>query len=428
MRGPSFSLGSSELAQGWKVIAVAALGGGFGVSPVPFYTIGVFTKPLGADLGWSRAEVQMNLTFITLGVLLGSPIIGWVTDRFGVKRAILFSTAAFAVGLAALGLATQNLATFYAISFLIGLLSVGTTSITWSRVIFDRFRKQQGFALGLTLMGSGLTATCAPAYATWLVSLSGWRLAYVGLAILPGLIALPLATALLWSTPTKSAAAAGQPADTARGALPSQAFRSPKFWVIGGGFFLVILGTGGLSPHIVPMLTDGGYSPQAAAGMMGSLGLAVLAGRFVTGYLLDRVWVPALAAVELSLPALSCLVLSRGVGHPWLTAAAVFVVGFASGAEFDLIPYCAARYFGMRRFGTIYAAIYTMTSSAAGLGPPLYGWAFDKTGSYTLILEITAGCFAAGAAVLLLLGPYPSAYRESNEPELCTQPPSPLTG
>jgi MFS family permease len=159
--------------------------------------------------------------------------------------------------------------------------------------------------------------------------------------------------------------------------------------------------------------------------MMGSLGVAVLAGRFITGYLLDRVWVPALAAVELSLPAISCLVLSRGVSHGWLTAAAVFVVGFASGAEFDLIPYCAARYFGMRRFGTIYAAIYTITSSAAGLAPPLFGWAFDKTGSYTLILEATAGCFVAGATVLLLLGPYPGAY---NDPRLHTQPPASLAG
>src|SRR6185503_10726987 len=89
---------------------------------------------------------------------------------------------------------------------------------------------------------------------------------------------------------------------------------------------------------------------------------------------------------------------------------AVILVGFAAGAEFDLVAYLSARYFGMRHFGVIYGVLYAMFVSASGLAPGLFGRVFDATGSYALALHVAAATFIAGALLVLTLGRYPTEF------------------
>ncbi|NJO12366.1 MAG: MFS transporter [Gammaproteobacteria bacterium] len=72
------------------------------------------------------------------------------------------------------------------------ILGAGTTPITWTRAIAAGFDRQRGIALGLTLTGTGICAMLSPIYAVWLVEHFGWRGAYVGLGLLPLLLAGPL--------------------------------------------------------------------------------------------------------------------------------------------------------------------------------------------------------------------------------------------
>ena len=71
------------------------------------------------------------------------------------------------------------------------------------------------------------------------------------------------------------------------------------------------------------------------------------------------------------------------------------LIGFAAGAELDLMSFLAARYFGMRNYGTLYALLYAALAVCSGTAPALFALVQDRSGSY-------AGAFA-GAAVLLLL-------------------------
>jgi MFS family permease len=96
--------------------------------------------------------------------------------------------------------------------------------------------------------------------------------------------------------------------------------------------------------------------------------------------------------------------------HSMTMAVAVFsafLLGFAAGAETDLIAYLAGRYFGMANYGQIYGVLYMAFGIAAALSPTAYGWVRDTTGSYDPILFAAAGMFVVGALLLLLLGPYP---------------------
>jgi len=57
---------------------------------------------------------------------------------------------------------------------------------------------------------------------------------------------------------------------------------------------------------------------------------------------------------------------------------ATVLIGFAAGAEFDIIAYLASRYFGLKNYSKIYSFLYASFSIGAAMGPPLFGLAFDS--------------------------------------------------
>ena len=86
---------------------------------------------------------------------------------------------------------------------------------------------------------------------------------------------------------------------------------------------------------------------------------------------------------------------------------AAFLLGFAAGAESDLIAFLAARYFGMAYFGRIYGMLYMPFGLFSAISPLVYGIVRDRTGSYDPVLTVAAGMFVVGGALLLAMGRYP---------------------
>jgi MFS family permease len=341
-----------------------------------------------------------------MGALIGSPVVGALIDKYSVRRVTIASTAGLAVGLACLGLFTNSLIQFYAFGMLAGTVGAGTTSVTWSRAVIAWFQEKRGFALGLALTGSGLCAALAPIYATWLLESYGWRAAYVGLALLPALLGLPVAFLFL-RMPAVTVAAAGVVPVEHSGLTLRQAVRGYSFWGIGLGLFLAGFGTSGIVPHLIPLLTDRGLTPMDAARIAGSLGLAVMTGRVVAGFLIDRLWAPGVAAVALGLPAVASIVLAGEQSSTLVTTLAAMTVGFAGGAEFDLLAFLTAKYLGLKRYGVIYGCMYALFVTASGIAPVVFGMVFDAQGTYVTVLYIGAACFIGSSAMMLTLGRYP---------------------
>jgi cyanate permease len=85
----------------------------------------------------------------------------------------------------------------------------------------------------------------------------------------------------------------------------------------------------------------------------------------------------------------------------------VLLVGAAIGVEIDLTAYMVARYLGVKHYGLLYGILYSIVALGAGVGPALFGRAFDRTGSYSEVLEAAAIAVILSAGVLLTLGRYP---------------------
>lgn len=429
-----------EFSRGWKALVASFLGTAFGASPLPFNTIGFFIDPLQKEFGWSRTEISLGITIYGLLAALLAPVFGRMADRYGVRPVALGSLAAFGLVFGSFALIPGSLAWFYFVWVLVGLVGIGSTPVTWTRAINLWFYRHRGLALGLTLMGTSLSAVLLPMITVALLDWQGWRAAYAVLALLPLAVALPIGL-LLFREPRPEERppelrVAASPAGATAGASPiaanalpgmtfAEARRTRGFWLLWVSILLVSFAYGGSLVHLPSMLGAQGFTRADTASVMAVFGLSIAAGRLITGLLLDRFWAPYVTLPILSLPALACWLLATD--HSMTMAVAVFsafLLGFAAGAETDLIAYLAGRYFGMANYGQIYGVLYMAFGIAAALSPTAYGWVRDTTGSYDAILAAAAVMFVVGACLLLLLGPYPDFAARAAAQEGATSAPS----
>ncbi len=394
----------SEFGRGWKVLIACVVGAGCGLSSVSFYTHGVFVVPITADTGWSRSDVQFGVSIMILMAIFTAPLVGLLIDRFGARRVALTSIPLYGLTLASLSLATDALWTYYLGWACMSILAAGTLPIAWTRVAIGWFDRHRGIALGLTLAGTGIAATLGPSYATYLIEAFGWRKAYALLAISISLIAIPIVGLLL-----REPQAAENETNPLRaeGLSLGQALRGYRFWVMSVGLLLAASGISGLITNSVSMLIDGGLQAASAAGYAGLIGVSVISGRLIAGYLLDRFWAPAIAAIFLAAPAISAVLFGNLGAGDWQISTAMIVLGLAAGAELDLMAFLVSRYFGLRHYGALYGALYVAFSIGAGLAPFTFSKAFDYFGDYSSILNIIVGTSLLGGALMLSLGRYP---------------------
>jgi predicted MFS family arabinose efflux permease len=401
-----------EFARGWPVVLSSMLGIGLGLSPVPFYTLGIFAPHLHEAFGWSFAEIFGALTMTTAAVVLFSPLVGLLVERFGVRPIALISVLLFGLSFTGFYFSNGSLVLYYANWALVATLGAGTLPITWTRAVNNWFDKEKGLALGLCLVGTGLFGIIGTRLTNWLVDSYGWREAFLALGALPLLIALPVGYFGFRDVgDRKETSVQRRASDAARraatpGLTAGQAFANWRFWVIALAFVPVAFSVGGIIPNMLNILQLEKFSKPEVVSLASLIGWAVIFGRVVGGFLVDRFWAPGVAVVLLGIPAGAYWMLAHGHAGYTLTAVYVFLVGIAAGIEYDLMAFLIARYLGMKSYGVIYGAIYSFFAFGAGVGPPVYGWMYDHYKSYTLPLSASSGLIIVGALSLLLLGRY----------------------
>ncbi len=128
------------------------------------------------------------------------------------------------------------------------------------------------------------------------------------------------------------------------------------------------------------------------------LGASTLAGRLLTGWLLDRWHAGWVSAILFGCGAMGLAGLALGTRDA-LAFVSVALIGAGMGAEADVMPYVISRHFGMESFSELYGFSFTAFALAGALGPLIMGRAFDLAGSYQPVL----GGLAAAAFMAALL-------------------------
>lgn len=387
---------SPEWRVGWPIVIGAALGLGTGHSLYNFVS-SLFVLPLSTEFGWTRGEIATATATGLVGAF-AAPLIGRFADRYGVRPVITLSIIGLALAYSLLASMQGDLTTFYIGIAALGIAGLGTTGITYTRVIVGWFERSRGFALGVSLTGVSLFAALVPPLLSALIGAEGWRAGYLLLGGMALLIGLPAMLALVRERPLIQPKVRGSTPTPWRAILSS-----PPFWLLLVGMIAINVPGNGMLGQLQPLLTDRGLGMQQAALMLTVYAVSVLIGRLVLGYLLDRVSAALVAAISVMLPALGAAALI-GDSTTILTASiAVALLGLSQGVEMDLTAFFIARFFGMRHYSMLFAAIISGLVLANAVGALMFGRIYDATGSYDMALTIGTGLFVIGGACILAL-------------------------
>jgi MFS family permease len=412
--------GYAEFRKGWPVVLSALLGIGLGLSPLPFYTIGLLAPELSRAFGWSFAQILIAVPITTVGAIFGGPLVGLLVDRVGVRIVTLASVPLFGLAFMGFALSDGSLTLYYINWALVAMVGAGTLPITWTRAVNNWFDVRKGLALGLCLMGTGIFGYLVKPFTAWVIDLDGWRAAYVALGALPIFISWPVAFLCFHDV----AEARGTRAERNRfeadrqamtpGLTLREALKTWRFWLLAGALLPISFAVGGPIPNVENILKLSGFARPDIVTIASLIGLSVVVGRTVGGWLLDRLWAPGVALVLLSGPIAAYWVLSGGSFSYNTAALSIFLMGFGAGVEYDLIAFIVARYFGMKNYSAVYGALYSFFAAGAGTGPVVFGRYFDVTHSYATPLALASGLMLLGSLMLLALG----KYRKFDEPKV----------
>lgn len=398
----------SEFRRGWKSLTSGVVGVATGASPLPFNALPIVIGPINMAMGWSFLQISIGITIYGIVGACLAPAVGALADRIGVRPVAMTSLFAFSLAFGLLYFTPDNLAVFYAIWALVGIAGIGSTPVTWSRAINMWFYEHRGLALGILLLGTSIAGLIVPQIANAVLGLADWRTVFLVLAALPLFVGLPTAF-FMFREPTAEERPAAM--NTASGRLPGltlgKTFTGYRFWVLFLSIVLIALAYGGAHIHMVQIVQLHGFSPDRAAIAMSVVASGIFSGRLIVGLLFDRYWAPGISFPVLLLPVAACwLLLGTGTASAPIFLAA-FLLGFAAGAESDMIAYLASRYFGMMSYGKIYGFLYAPFGIFSSISPVIYGYVRDTTGSYDMMLIVAMVLFTFGGAVLLALGKYP---------------------
>ncbi len=408
----------APMPRGTRGLTFAVMAGlATGTTAISSFAVSIFQAPVTKAFGWGQTEYSWVLTIATLVLVVIGPIAGHVFDRRGVRPFTLVSTLVLGLALISLRWLTGSIWQFYLTFAAMQLLGVGTSSIAYSRVVARWFRARRGQAFGTALAGVGIGGAVISALSQFLIAHVGWRNAYAGLGLFLICVTLPIVAVWLRDTPEavglgtdgealNTAIVAADRAAQLTGYTAAQSRRTPRFWQMLGAFFVMALGTGGVMLQLVPILRSHGISPEQAAGIQGSLGLALIVGRAFAGFLMDRIFAPFVAATVVLIPMVGTVMLATGATG-WQATIAAMSLGLSAGAEVDVIAYLITRYFGTRAYSENYGWLYAAWALGAGGAPVLSAASMDHFGSYAPALWLYVGSFALSSLLLVRLGPYP---------------------
>ncbi|MCC5868047.1 MAG: MFS transporter [Gammaproteobacteria bacterium] len=383
---------------GW-LLAVCTLGLACGIAGIPLYSFGYFIVPLMEEYALSRTQVSVWTTVFTIGIIVAAPIVGQLVDRLGARFVASVSFVGLVVAYAIAGLAPWGSYTLYASALMIAVLGCGTLPITFTKVITSVFQKKRGIALGIALCGVLLGVTIASYAVPAALERGGLKSAYFTLAAISAM-ALPFVVLGLNHQGGVARGVGGYRAQS--GLTLEEAFHRPVFWLLALSFFSFCIASTGIVVHLVPAMGERGIPASETSILFAVLSAGSVIGRLGIGYTVDRVFAPRVLFGVFAVTAAACLLfLSSSFA---LVVLGVAVLGFAIGAEVDLIAFLSAGYFGLQHYGKIYGVLYTVFALGSAVGPPGVAMIRDLTGSYLFPFVLCSISMAVASSIFLLIG------------------------
>lgn len=334
---------------------------------------------------------------VTLASALALAGLGGLIDRWPASRVVSLAAGLLAAGAAGLALAPNLLALAPSL-FLLRLAGQELMLQTAYTLMGRWFSAERGRAVSLAALGLNAGQACLPLGFVAVAALLGWRGAWLGIAVLLVLVALPLARHLVRRERVPEIVGRAGPA---QGATRAQALADP--WLY--GLLAAMLPPSFISNtiffHQVHLAESRGWPPEAWAAAFPPYAVAAFLCLLLAGRLVDRCSALALLPLYLVPFGLACLILG-GVSAPWAAFAFMLLYGVTDGISLTLFGALWPEVYGTRHLGAIRGAIVAIMVLGTALGPFLSGLLIDAGVPFAAIVT-GMGIYCLGISGALCL-------------------------
>ena len=364
---------------GWAMVLVVFTLSGLAFGSMA--SISVFLKPVSLEFGWSRGQTSFAYTIASFASAAFGVIWGQVADKYGTKWFGLAGAISMSLTLLALS-SLDSIYQFYLLYFLFGALgSALLFSPLYANVGFW-FRENPGLALGIAASGGAVGQAFIPHLSGILILSYGWQSAYIYLALIYISISLPISL-LIKESPWRVDARSDAISEERHFPLSEKAVVA---WISFAVIFCCICMSVPIM-HLVPLLTDKGFSLEFSTFVLMLLMICGAFGRIFGGMLGDYIG---------ALPGYFLMSLGQTIFVVWfphlVSPLGIYVVaalfGFTYSGVMSSILVCT-RMMVSAKFG---ARAMSLTSFfgwiGMGLGGFLGGYLFDIYGDYTWAFTI----------------------------------------
>jgi len=358
----------------------------------------LFVGPIDQKYHWGRAAIQLAFTIFVLTETWLVPLEGYLIDKFGPRIMISGSGALVAIAWAVNSIADSLLLLY--VGAAIGGIGAGViyggsvgNALKW-------FPDRRGLAAGLTAAGFGAGSALTVIPIANMIRSSGYQAAFLWFGLGQGLVVV-LVALMLRAPEAGEVASPAVPAvqQTRRDYTPSEALRTPVFWVMYAMF--VMVGAGGLMAvaQLGPIATDFNVAgiPVSLLGLtLPALTFALTIDRVLNGlcrpffgWVSDNIGRENTMFIAFLIEGIGIYALLLFAGHPVRFVILSGLVFFAWGEIYSLFPATCTDIYGRKFATTNYGMLYTAKGTAALL-VPLANVLTNATGSWHAVFNVAA--------------------------------------
>lgn len=363
--------------------------------------------------GWDYAwiAVAFSIQWVISG--FAAPLLGWLGERYGIRRLLAVGAALFVLGMVLSGYMTHIWQFYLYFGAILGI-AMTVFQVPLVSSVTTWFKTNLGAAVGgMQAIQSLGTVLLVP-----LVALLFSELGLAWTFILPAIVGGTLLFLMIppyftdpaqanmrpyGATPEEPVAPRQQDATTKvrNKVFFAQARRTGAFWNLIGIHFWACMGHNIFIVFLVAMASDENISQSSAVAIYLVMQISSMMARFAVPILADHMGARGMMKLCFSLQVLPCILLLVSQ-DPWSFFLFAALFGIGMGGEVPLFPIINRQYFGTAPIGSVYGWEMLGNGMGMALGPILGGVMLDRVGlEAAVLLSMGFSVVALVSAVLL---------------------------
>ena len=373
-----------------------------------FYSYGVFFKAIATEFGDSRLGVSIGITLTQgMGAIM-APFIGRALDRYPLKNVIALGAIAMGTGFCLLGLVDTPLQFYLVLGVFIGFGAGAMGQLATSKLVSNWFVRKRGTALGIAATGISVSGVIMPAISAWIIGTFGWREGFATYGVITLVVVVPLVLRFVVSRPEDAGLLPDGSNERTELPPPKPPLKTrefitePNFWILLTVIGLLFCIQSATLIHMVPQLTDRGFTLVAASIIASATAGFGILGKLVYGVLVDRWDVRHALWLGIAFQFVGQAIMLMAPGYLTFMIGACFF-GFGMGGVVPMQGAVVGAAFGRESFGRVLGAMRPPMAVVHLLGVPFAGWMYDTTGTYQPAFITFMVLYLVAALVVIFL-------------------------